>query len=313
MLELEKTGSRLIDLNHCTLKLAVILNGSASKRNRYQSGYHQLLASRHVVTVFETRHAGDGGYQTLLALAQKPDAVLAAGGDGTLNQVINALLETESKVPVAIAPLGTGNDFAAVCGIKNVHDLLEKLSGQPLPTDAGIVSGQKSTGERIQKYFINVASIGLGPDVAHYLEKSKRMLGPDLTYVLNSVRAFLRQVPFTVEAQSESWNWSGKIRALAIANGVRFGSGLHIAPGAKIDDGLFSVFVAGDVPLHEFLYFLIKIKGGQKIRHSKAIYNSCQNIILHGPEGTWLETDGELALQLPAELQIKPGALLFFR
>lgn len=313
MLVLEKTGSRLINLNHCTLKLAVILNGSASKKNRYHLGYHQLLSSRHAITVFETRHAGDGIHQTRLALAQQPEAILAAGGDGTLNQVINALLETESNVPVAIAPLGTGNDFAAVCGIKNAHDLLEKLSKPPVSTDAGVVSTQKSTGEWIKKYFINVASIGLGPDVAQYLEKSKRALGPDLTYVLNSVRAFLRQVPFTVEAQADNWSWSGKIRALAIANGVRFGSGLHIAPGAKIDDGLFSVFIAGDVPLHEFLYFLIKIKGGQKIRHSQAIYNSCQHITLRGPDGTWLETDGELALQLPAQLQVKPGALLFFR
>lgn len=295
------------------MNLAVILNGSESKKKRYHSGYHQLLCSRHEVRIFETRGAGDGGHQTKLALSHRPDALIAAGGDGTLNQVINALLEEESVLPVAIAPLGTGNDFAAVCGIKNGNDLIEKLAGQPVQTDAGEVLGRDSKGQTVKKYFINVASVGLGPDVAHYLEKSNRALGPDLTYMLNSVRAFLQQIPFEVQAETDQWNWNGKIRALAVANGIRFGSGLHIAPGAKIDDGLFSVFIAGDVPLHEFLYFLIKIKGGHKIHHPKATYASCKSITLNGPAGTWLETDGELSMQLPATLRVRPGALKFFR
>lgn len=295
------------------MKIAVVLNGTETKKTRYFKRFHPLLSNNHEITIFETLRAGDGVHQTMLALDKNPDVILAAGGDGTLNQVTQAILKNNSRIPIAIAPLGTGNDFAAFAGIKNVHDLIYKLSADPVPTDVGLVNGFDSFDQTIEKYFINVASIGLGPDVAHYLEKSTRALGSDLTYVLNSIRAFLNQIPFEVEALTNEWKWNGKIRALAVANGRHFGSGLHIAPGAKADDGLFSIFIAGDVPLHEFLFFLMKIKSGKKIEHQKAIYESCNSIAITGPQGAWVETDGELALKLPARFTILPSAVQFFR
>lgn len=295
------------------MRIAVILNGTESKRSRWFRNFHQPLSTHHEISLFETTSAGDGILQTLKAIDQKPDALLAAGGDGTFNQMINGLMQAGSKIPVAVAPLGTGNDFAAICGIRNVSDLLIKFSAEPRPTDIGCVTGADQSGQIIKRFFINVSSIGLGPDVAHLIQHSSRILGADLTYLLNSVRAFLGQMPFEITTTSEKGAWKGKIRALAVANGIRFGSGLYIAPGAKIDDGLFSTFIAGDVPLPEFLFFLMKIKRGHQINHPKAHYGSVKTIKLEGPSGTWLETDGELACLLPAELNVLPLAVRIFR
>lgn len=295
------------------MKIAVILNGTNSKKLRWQKGYHQALASWHQISVYETKSADEGISLTMQALEQNPDAVLAAGGDGTLNQVINGVMQSGKKIPVAVAPLGTGNDFAALCGIKNVQDLLFKFSSAPKDTDLGHISGKSADGTDISRWFMNVSSIGLGPDVAGYIEKSSRFWGADLTYMLNSVCAFLNQVPFEVTAITDKDKWQGKIRALAVANGTRFGSGLYIAPGARIDDGLFSTFIAGDVPLHEFLFFLMKIKNGNQIKHPKAWYGSCKEIRLEGPSGTQLEADGELTCFLPASLTVTPAAIQIFR
>ena len=295
------------------MKIAVILNGTKSKKSRWFQHYHSVLSTQHELEIFETKSAGDGIAQTIKAIDQNPDVVLAAGGDGTLNQVVNGLMQKNSKIPVAIAPLGSGNDFAAICGIKNQDDLLRKLTTEPVETDLGVINGFSIDGRPEKRFFINVSSIGLGPDVAHLIENSSRRLGADLTYILNTVRGFLRQVPVEIIVQTDSVEWKGKIRVLAVANGVRFGSGIHIAPGAKVDDGLFATFVAGDVPLHEFLYLLMKIKGGVTVNHQQIQYGTAKSVRLAGPSGTWLEADGELTCLLPAELTVLPSAIKVFR
>lgn len=295
------------------MKIAVVLNGTKSKKSKWYQQYHSILSAHHELQIFETTSAGDGVGQTIRAIDQHPDVILTAGGDGTLSQVVNGLMQKASKIPVAIAPLGSGNDFAALCGIKNASDLLKKLAAIPVETDIGLISGFSADGQPVKKYFINVASIGLGPEVAQLIERSSRRLGADLTYVLNSVRAFIRQVPFEVSVIADGTDWRGKVRVLAVANGFRFGSGIHVAPGAKADDGIFATFIAGDVPLHEFLYLLMKIKRAHKVDHQQIKYGSAKNIRLEGPEGSWLEADGELTCLLPAELTILPARIRVFR
>lgn len=272
-----------------------------------------MLSLHHQVTVYETTQAGEGIELTQVAIREAPDVLLAAGGDGTLNQVVNGIIRIGSKIPIAVAPLGTGNDFASYCDIKNAQDLIDRLSKPALATDVGEVTGKNQDGEPTTRFFMNVSSIGLGPDVVHRLESSSRLLGADLTYLLNSVRAFLGQVPFSVKLKAEDWEWEGMIRVVAIANGVRFGSGLHIAPGAQIDDGEFSAVIAGDVPFYEFLFFLIQIKNGNRIHHPKAQYHTCKSITVEGPPKTWIETDGELACMLPAIFKVLPSRIKFFR
>lgn len=295
------------------MKIAVILNGTNSKKSKWYQQYHSILSTHHKLEIYETISAGDGVEQAKKAIDSQPDVILAAGGDGTLSQVVNGLMQKNSKIPVAVAPLGSGNDFAALCGIKNASDLLRKFAAAPVETDLGLISGFSGDGLPVKRYFINVSSIGLGPDVAHLIERSSRRLGADLTYILNSIRAFVRQVPFEVTVKSDEGEWKGKIRVLAVANGFRFGSGIHVAPGAKADDGLFATFIAGDVLLHEFLYLLMKAKRGQKLDHLQVKYGSAKNIRLEGPEDTWLEADGELACLLPADLLIQPSVIQVYR
>jgi diacylglycerol kinase (ATP) len=294
-------------------RFIIIVNGTQAKRMRFEKYFKSSITSAFQTEILETEFAGHAIDLSRRAADSLPDGILAAGGDGTLNQVINGVLQSGKNIPVGVLPLGTGNDFAAHCGIGSVKNIIELLHGEGMPTDVGLLRGFSSTGEPILRYFINIASIGLGPDVVHRLENSSRRFGPDLTYVLETVQAFFKQKPAELNIETPEWRWSGKVRAFAIANGSRFGSGLYVAPEARPDDGIFSTFLAGDVPLLSFLYFLLKIRSKQKITHTKARYDVCNSIHLTAAVPTFIETDGELACLLPASIEVLPQAIKIFR
>jgi diacylglycerol kinase family enzyme len=153
----------------------------------------------------------------------------------------------------------------------------------------------------------------MGPEVVRRLFKSNRVWGPTLTYAIASIETFLTHKPQPIEIKTDNWNWSGKLRVLAIANGQSFGGGLYVAPGAKQDDGIFSTFLVGQIPLLKFLLFLHQIKVNKKIQDSNILYNSCKELNLSSSEENWIETEGELAGTLPAEIKIIPGGIRFFR
>jgi diacylglycerol kinase (ATP) len=114
------------------------------------------------------------------------------------------------------------------------------------------------------------------------------------------------------------WNWKGKARVVAVANGQSFGHQIYIAPDATPDDGLFETFVAAEVPLFKFLLYLQQIKAKKKIKDSRIIYSSLsQKGVLHvggvGHLTNMLEAEGELIGFLPACIEVMPGQIRFFR
>ncbi len=249
------------------------------------------------------------------AIADNCVALLAAGGDGTLNQVLNGLMASGRRdIPLGVVPLGTGNDFANFTGIRTPQDLITAIRAGGKPTDIGMVTGTGADGQPCTRHFINVSSLGMGPDVVRRLERDSRSLGPSLTYLRATLRSFFGYRPEQVTATTPDRHWNGRIRALAVANGRSFGSGLVVAPDAAADNGVLSTFTAGDVPLHEFLWFLGKIKAGKTIVHPKAEYGTCTTLKLESAEDeVWTETDGELAVKLPAVYQVLERRISFFR
>lgn len=295
------------------MHLIIILNGIPKKIERFRP-WVERLSGEHTVDVRTTQHAGHAEELAFAAAFERPDAILAAGGDGTLHQVLNGLMRFRSQQQDApqpvlgIVPLGTGNDFAALCGIRTPDDLIARMLTGGKPTDCGMISGATGT-----RYFINVASAGMGPDVVRRLEGDSRWLGSDLTYLRAIVSSFFGYRPEEIRMEDDEGLWHGRIRVLAVANGRHFGSGIWVAPDAQPDDGKLHTFAAGDVPLISFLYFLSVIKRGGVIRDKRARYGSGNIIRLSGSEDIYIEADGELIGRLPAEIRVVPEAIRFFR
>lgn len=297
-------------------KLIIILNGVSRKKTKFYKNILPTLSQHYDVVVWETQHQEHGIELGKKAALEKPFGVLAAGGDGTLNQVLNGLFQSNLRVlpPLGIIPLGTGNDFARLGKIKSTSDsILKKIQQSPQLTDVGTVECYDINGNTVTRHFINVASLGMGPAVVTELFKSNRALGPTITYLQAILKVFFTKKPEALEIKTKDWTWSGKARVVAIANGQSFGGGIFIAPDAKPNDGVLSTFVAGNLPTHKFLFVLQQIKMKIKATDKRIRYDVCSHVSLSSPQVCWIETEGELAGVLPATIQIKPQAISFFR
>lgn len=293
------------------MKIAIILNGISRNKKKFYSNFYPPLKNKFDVEVFETQSENHAIELAATASEKEVDVILSAGGDGTLNQIINGLLSSQNKTKsptLGIIPLGTGNDFARTCGIKaDVNQLLQFLeSNKAEPVDIGLVNCVDENNKAVQRYFINACSLGMGPEVVKRLKKSDRSLGPSLTYLKAITSTFFAHQPQEVFAKSASWEWKGKVRVLAIANGKSFGNALYIAPDADIQDGQFNAFVAGDLPLWKFLIYLQTIKSGKKIIDRKITYNKLNALELTAPEPCAIETEGEAIGFLPARISLLP-------
>lgn len=301
------------------MKIAIVLNGISRKKQHFYQGIHEPLRKLFDVSVFETQHAQHAIELASKATLNRFDCILAAGGDGTLNQVLNGIMlhfKTTPQLPViGIVPLGTGNDFARLCNIKPNADCLLTLlkKNKPRPIDIGRLECLNENGEKVVSYFLNACSVGMGPRVVERLMTSNRSLGPLLTYLKAIIATFFTHRPQSISVITSHWQWNGKVRVLAIANGQSFGNAMYIAPDASPDDGIFSTFIAGQIPLLRFLLLLQKIKKPRKINDSLLFYDSCTMAEIKALERCAIEAEGELMGVLPAKVEVLPRQINFLR
>ncbi len=301
------------------MKISIILNGISRKKKFFYTSIYPSLQQNFKAEVFETQHAQHAIELASNAVKEKFDYILAAGGDGTLNQVLNGVMlhqQGENILPtIGIIPLGTGNDFAKMCDLKpdatHISNLLTQV--KPKLTDIGKLNCRNENGETITKYFINVCSIGMGPEVVRRLVKSDRSLGPTITYLKAITETFFTHKPQKIHVNASNWEWQGKMRVLAIANGKSFGNSMFIAPEALPDDGLFSTFLATDMALLKFLFFLQLVKAKKKINSNAIMYNTSTTIEMSAPEPCPIEAEGEWMGWLPAKIEMLPKHINFLR
>ena len=300
------------------MKVAIVLNGISRKKKFFYNSVYPSLQEKFKAEVFETQHAQHAIELASRAVKEKFDCILAAGGDGTLNQVVNGVLinQVEGALPtLGIIPLGTGNDFAKMCGLKADATQLVNLLSQrnPKPTDVGMLNCQSESGVMVTRYFINVCSMGMGPEVVKRLLKNDRSLGPTITYLKAITQTFFTHKPQEITIHTKNWEWRGKMRVLAIANGKSFGNGMYIAKESLPDDGIFSTFLAKEIPLLKFLMFLQLIKAGRKVKDNLIAYDACTSIEITAPEPCPIEAEGEWMGWLPAKIEVMPGRVNFIR
>ena len=265
----------------------------------------------HVVTQ-EARHATSLARR---ALRDGFEMIVAVGGDGTLNEVVNGFFETG----VAIAPeavlgfvaLGTGSDFARTLGATNLEEACARLRGrESRRIDVGHARFTDHTGVPTERLFLNVASFGCSGQVARLVSPRLKQLNGSLAFALATVRALLtyRDQLITLQFDDDpSREYS--ITNCAFCNGRYFGAGMMVGPNALIDDGRFDVTLWSGfglvdfVRLHRSLYngAHIHVRGAQSLRAIRAEATSQQEVLL--------ELDGESVGRLPVQLKMLPQAI----
>jgi YegS/Rv2252/BmrU family lipid kinase len=297
----------------------IILNGISLKKKIFYHDYLPVISGIFNVEVHETLSRNDASALAYKFTDKYVDVILSAGGDGTLNQVINGILrgrENERKLPVVgVIPIGSGNDFARGAGLKiNPEHTIKLLrTFKPRKIDVGQVEYAIEVGgkERASAYFVNVADVGMGPEVVRKVLSSGRPFGSEVAYYKSILNTFLTYKPMVVKASTNDWEWKGKLRTLAVANGKYYGHGLCVAPDAVIDDRLFSVFICGNVSIFDFIMQTGTLKKGKPIVMDEVLYKTAAAIDITSESPCPLEADGEILGWLPAKVTMSHRQLDF--
>ena len=235
--------------------------------------------------------------------------VVAVGGDGTLNEVINGVAERD--VDLATIPLGTGMDFGRAYGIPTRFDDAVRVArdGAPRTIDAGRVRYRTWGGEDAIRWFGNVGTVGMSGAVAQRANGMSKVLGGRLTFFYALTRVFLTWENTEVNVLLDGAERSGRMHDVIVANGPWHGGGMMLAPEAQPDDGLFDVVLIGDVSKLDFLTTAPKIYKGRHVGHPKVEVLRSAHVTVDAPERLPIEVEGEQIGTTPAAFEVVPGAL----
>lgn len=282
-----------------TLNILVIVNGISRKREKFFREIYPALKKEFKIEIAATEYSGHA--EALAANAQGFDIILSAGGDGTMSQVVNGMLNSaNSGKTLGLIPLGSGNDLARSLKV-NLHDIPALLrKNQPRLFDVGEVTFSDTS----KRFFINECSLGMGPQVVRRVEGS-RILGASITYLKAIVTTFFTHKPERVHIKSPNLEWEGDVRVLAVANGKAFGHSIYIAPDAEMTDGKLNLFMCKGLPLVKFLLYLQAIKTPKKINDHKWIeYREIEEITIESQKAMAVEADGELIGYTPLTCRV---------
>jgi YegS/Rv2252/BmrU family lipid kinase len=235
--------------------------------------------------------------------------VVAVGGDGTLNEVVNGVAGTGAEL--ATIPLGTGMDFVRTYGIPTRFDDAVRVAaeGSVRTIDAGRVAYRTWSGGEETRLFANVGSVGMSGAVAQRANGMSKALGGRMTFFYALTRVFLSWENTEVTVKLDDAERRARMHDVIVANGVWHGGGMMLAPDARPDDGLFDVVLIGDVGKADFLTTAPKIYKGRHVAHRKVEVLRSKRVEVTADERLPIEVEGEQPGTTPAVFEVVPGAL----
>ena len=253
------------------------------------------------------------------ALDSGYDPIVAVGGDGTVNEVLNGfyrggrLIRPDARL--AYLPCGTGADLARTLGLAGGMEelILGGLSGgRIVRLDHGAARLRSDDGREIGRYFMNEASIGFSASTVEIVNRSSKALGGKLTFIYGALRALLRLSNPVVSIAVDGRPWfEGPAFLAAVTNGQYFGGSMRIAPAARMNDSLFDVVLIGAMSRREVLRHIGKVYSGAHIDLPQVHTTRGRSIRIRALQEVPLEMDGEHAGYLDASFEIVERGVRF--
>jgi len=290
-------------------KIAFIINGARQLSDQVK---HTIRACGNN-SVIESHSFITKGPKEAVTFARQAclnsfDVVIAVGGDGTVNEVLNGIMESKSTtVTLAILASGTANDFLRGTNLLLNHDsFIDALLTNEIQS-VDVAKIESSIGI---SYCMNIADIGFGGKVVEILDEQRRFLGGKASYGLAILCAFIGYRRPILKIETPDFNFEGSILMVAICNGSIFGDGLTINPYAKINDGKLNITLLGKVSLLDYIKNLKNLKSGNRINHPEAIYFETEKIAIGVVEGVAVsEVDGEYLSSGNISISVIPNAI----
>ncbi|MBX7074424.1 MAG: lipid kinase YegS [Pirellulales bacterium] len=269
-------------------RLRIVLNGRRAQDESLREAVRQIRERGHVVEVRATWEAGQAAQFAEEGARDGVDIVVAAGGDGTINEVVTGLLRAGDQIEtcLAVAPLGTANDFATGCGVPRdaLAALLLAVEADPRAIDVGMVN---------ERPFVNVATAGIGAEITAQTPPGiKRVLG-GAAYSLVGLFKAMTLTPHTASIHAEAQIFEGSMALLAIGNGRLAGGGYRVAPRALLDDGLLDLVIGPEVKLAEGGAVLNEMRNLETEDPQQMVYRQLPSFEIHATDEMPMNLDGE--------------------
>ncbi len=237
------------------------------------------------------------------AARSQVDAVVVAGGDGTLNAAAPGLVE--SGLPLGIMPLGTANDLARSLNIPIDLDAAAAIiaTGGTRRIDMGDVNGH---------LYFNVASLGLGVDLTRALTRDAKRRWGILGYAIAGFKVLSRLRAFHVHIESDGQHQMSRTVHLAVGNGRHYGGGMTISEDASLEDGRLDIYSLEVDKIWRLLMLLPALRSGRTHRWTEIRTLSGQRFSIRTHRPRSINADGEIVTKTPAVFKVLPGAVEVF-
>lgn len=263
----------------------------------------------------------DAARLTAEALKDGVSEIIAVGGDGSIHECVNGFFENGRPINpnavLGVIPAGTGGDYRRSFDIPNDIDQAADICarGEAKAVDVGRVSFVANDGSRTTRYFNNIASFGLSGHVDRAVNRARisKLFGGRFAFALATLSSALRYKPQAVRIKmDERYDEVFNVGTAAVAIGQYFGGGMHMAPMAQADDGVFDVIIMADTTIRDLASRETDIYKGTHIQSPKVTATRSRSLLalpMYDDAEVLLDIDGEAPGRLPASFEILPGAL----
>ena len=268
-----------------------------------------------VYQVVETAGPADAEHLTRQALDGGARYLVAVGGDGTVNGVVNGMFDGREPVApdavLAVAGVGTGCDLVRTFGLDRKPAVLARYfaSSATMPIDVGVVRCTGLDDQPVERLFVNIAQVGYGAEVVRFSERLPRALGR-VRYLLGAWSAIAKVDRTPARLAVDHFTRDLDLVELVVANGQFFGGGMKVAPRAMVDDDRFNVLAFTGKPSQVF-NLTIQLYQGEHLPNPDIVEYQSHGVTITPQQPMLVEVDGEVIGRTPANFDLLHKALRF--
>lgn len=292
----------------------LVVHGARAGSDALRDAVADLRRAGHRVRVHVTWERGDARRLARHAadrvVRRGAGAVVAVGGDGTLNEVLNGVLLASPTVgapaPIGVIPVGTANDFARQAGIPSDPGAALALAAaaDPVPVDVGRVNGRA---------FLNVSTLGAPAEVTSETSASSKQALGVFAYALSGVRRFVTgDEPVTARVSGPGFARELPFLFVAVGNARATGAGTVVTPLAEVDDGLLDVCVVEPVARLSYAGLLLELRRGEHLDREGVHYVQTPWLRVEAAEPLAANVDGEPIRARTLRYDVEPLAARVF-
>jgi len=277
-------------LNKSPAPIRLILHGRLAENEEIRDAVHAVRDQGYTIEVRLTWEKDDAAVFAKEAAEQGYRSVVAAGGDGTVNETLQGLVSAAQpgSCALGVMALGTANDFAVGCGlpVRDPVAALQVVCDHP----AHLVD----IAEVNERSFLNVASGGYGAEITQETSPEAKSILGGFSYFLTGLTHATSIVPQVVKVRCKDFEWEGEALAVLVANGRQAGGGFQVAPAALINDGLLDLMIVPNVPWGQFMGLIGDLlEDPNTVEMEHVIHRSAASIDIEAPSGLHVNVDGE--------------------